>query len=209
VTSTAARDVRSALLVAAASVVVGALVGLVWRWVAPLSAFQKEGGAGIPVGGAETAVAADGWFAVLSGLAGILVAVGVVLLVRQGRLGSLAGLVAGGLLGAVVAWRTGLLLSPPTVTESLAAVPAGERFDGPLRISAIGVLMAWPTTAVITFFAIVAGLEVDHDESRVEPGQVAHHPAGTDDGTDDGTDRAVGADGTVSPDGRWAPPAPR
>ena len=47
-TSTAARDVRSALLVAAASVVVGALVGLVWRWVAPLSAFQKEGGAGIP-----------------------------------------------------------------------------------------------------------------------------------------------------------------
>jgi hypothetical protein len=196
VTSTAARDVRSALLVAAASVVVGALVGLVWRWVAPLSAFQKEGGAGIPVGGAETAVAADGWFAVLSGLAGILVAVGVVLLVRHGRLGSLAGLVAGGLLGAVVAWRTGLLLSPPTVTESLAAVPTGERFDGPLRISAIGVLMAWPTTAVITFFAIVAGLEVDHDESRIELPSVPDYPAGTE-------------DGTVSPDGRWAPPAPR
>ena len=196
-TSTAARDVRSALLVSGASIVVGVLVGLVWRWVAPLSAYEKERGASIPVGAAETAVAADGWFAVCSGLAGILVAVAVVLLVRLGRLGSLVGLVAGGLLGAVVAWRTGLLLSPPTVTESLASVPAGERFDGPLRISAIGVLLAWPTTAVITFFAIVAGLESDHDDAlaTVPPG--ATDPAGVD------------ADDAVSPDGRWAPPAPR
>ncbi len=196
-TSTAARDVRSALLVSGASIVVGVLVGLVWRWVAPLSAYEKARGAGVPVGAAETAVAADGWFAVCSGLAGILVAVAVVLLVRVGRLGSLVGLVAGGLLGAVVAWRTGLLLSPPTVTESLASVPAGQRFDGPLRISAIGVLLAWPTTAVITFFAIVAGLESDHDDAlaTVPPG--ATDPAGVD------------ADDSVSPDGRWAPPAPR
>lgn len=192
VISTGSRDLRSAVVVAGASAVVGLLVGLVWRWVAPLSAFQNDGGAAIPVGAAETAVAADGWFAVCTGLAGILVALAVVLRVRTGRLGSLVGLVAGGLLGAVVAWRTGLLLSPPTVAESLADVPAGERFDGPLRLSAIGVLLAWPMTAVITFFAVVAGLEADgEDEAHAE--QVAV-PAP--------------ADG-VSQVGRWAPPAPR
>jgi hypothetical protein len=187
-----ARDVRAAVLVTGASAAVGLLVGLVWRWVAPLSAFQDDGGAAVPVGAAETAVAADGWFAVCTGLAGILVALAVVLRVRTGRLGSLVGLVAGGLLAAAVAWRTGLLLSPPTVAESLADVPAGERFDGPLRLSAVGVLLAWPMTAVITFFAVVAGLEAD-GEDEVRSDQVAA-PAPAD---------------SVSPDGRWAPRAPR
>jgi hypothetical protein len=206
VTSTAARDLRSALLVSGASLVVGVLVGLVWRWLAPLSAHQKEGGAGIPVGGAETAVAADGWFAVCSGLAGVAVAVGAVLLVRLGRLGTLVGLVAGGLLGAVVAWRTGLQLSPPTVTESLATVAAGERFEGPLRISAIGVLLAWPMTAVITFFAIVAGLDADHDD-EVSRMPIEARDEGAKGPTVDGGSAAV--DDSLSPGGRWAPPAPR
>ena len=202
----AARDVRAALLVSGASVAAGVLVGPVWRWVAPLSAFRKEGGAAVPVGAAETAVAADGWFAVCSGLAGILVALGVVLLVRTGRLGSLVGLAAGGLLGAVVAWRTGLLLSPPPVPESLAGVPAGERFDGPLRISAAGVLLAWPTTAVITFFAVVAGLEADGaDEGAGEAGDEPAHAAT---GAADEAATGAGAGGGVSPDARWAPPSP-
>jgi len=199
VTPTAARDVRSALLVTGASIVGGVLVGLIWRWAAPLSHYRNRGGAGVPVGAAETAVAADGWFAVCSAVAGIVVALGVVLLVRHGRLGSLAGLAAGGLLGAVVAWRTGLLLSPPTVTESLASSGAGQRFDGPLRISAIGVLLAWPMTAVITFFAVVAGLDADDEpaDSGPGPGDRAGHPG------------TRGEDDSVSPDGRWAPPAPR
>ena len=205
-TRSAARDLRSALLVSGASIVVGVLVGLVWRWVAPLSAYRNRGGAGIPVGGDETAVAADGWFAVCTAVAGILVALGVVALLRSGRLGSLVGLVAGGLLGAVVAWRTGLLLSPPTVTESLASVGAGQRFDGPLRISAIGVLLAWPMTAVITFFAVVAGLEPE-DEPAAD-----HWLAYGADGVDS-AGGAGGGDGypwgSVSPDGRWVPPAPR
>lgn len=188
--SPVARDLRSALLAAGGSAVAGLLVGLVWRWVTPLESFQKEGGAGVPVGAAETAVAADGWFAVCSGVAGILAAVAAVVLLRRGRLGALVGLVAGGLLGAAVAWRTGLLLSPPPVSESLATVPAGERFDGPLRLSAIGVLLAWPTTAVISFFAIVAGLDVDHDERPVAP--VEDLPAAG-----------------VSQDDRWTPPAHR
>jgi hypothetical protein len=199
-TRPAARDLRSALLVSGASIVVGVLVGLVWRWVAPLSAYRNRDGAGIPVGGDETAVAADGWFAVCAAVAGILVALAVVALLRSGRLGSLVGLVAGGLLGAVVAWRTGLLLSPPTVTESLASVGAGQRFDGPLRISAIGVLLAWPMTAAITFFAVVAGLEPEDEPAA-------------DDWLSDGPDGAGGGDAcpgsSVSPDGRWVPPAPR
>jgi len=184
------RDIRSAVLAGAVSGVLGLLVGVLWRLAAPLSVFQNEGGAAFPVGGTETAVAADGWFAVLSGAAGIVVALAVVALVREGRLGVLVGLVAGGFLAAVVAWRTGVLLGPPSVAESLHTVPTGERFDGPLEISAPGVLLAWPTAAVISFFAIVAGIETDHEE-RPQDAEASY------------------ADGAVSPDGRWVPPAHR
>ena len=208
------RDLHSAVLAGALSGVLGLVVGVLWRLAVPLPVLQNEGGVALPVGGTETAVAADGWFAVLAGVAGVVVAVALVALVRRGRLGVLVGLVAGGVLGAVVAWRTGVLLGPPSVAESLSTVPAGDRFDGPLEISAPGVMLAWPTAAVISFFAIVAGLEHDQEYDDggeqavpaapgaappVEAGQAAYADGAL----------SADADGALRPDGRWVPPAPR
>ena len=65
----------------------------------------------------------------------------------------------GGLLGSLVAWRLGVLLGPPAISDSAAGLANQARFDGPLEISAMGVLLAWSTAAVVTFFAAVAGLD--------------------------------------------------
>ena len=154
-------ELRAGLLVVVGCAVGGVLVGVVWRLVVPLAVLQKEATGVLQVGGAETEVAADGWFAVCAALAGVLAAVAAALLLRSGRLGAVAGLAVGGLLGALVAWRVGLLLSPPAVAASAKAARVGDTFDGPLRMSAYGVLLAWPTAAVISFFAIVAGLDVE------------------------------------------------
>lgn len=154
-------ELRAGLLVVLGCAVAGVLVGVVWRLVVPLAVLEKDATGVLQVGGAETEVAADGWFAVCAALAGVLAAVAAALLLRSGRLGAVVGLTLGGLVGALVAWRVGLLLSPPEITASAKGARVGDTFEGPLRMSAYGVLLAWPTAAVITFFAIVAGLDVE------------------------------------------------
>jgi hypothetical protein len=201
-------DLRAGLLVGLGCAVAGVVVGVAWRLVVPLAVLEKDAAGVVQVAGAETEVAADGWFAVLAALAGVLAAVAAVLLLRTGRLGALVGLAVGGLVGALVAWRVGLLLSPPEIAASAKAARVGDTFEGPLRLSALGVLLAWPTAAVITFFAIVAGLDVEsHGADRADdlPGQPGHapHPGET-------SAAPIAAERSwLSPSGPPEPPAPR
>ena len=199
-------ELRAGLLVGLGCAVAGVVVGVVWRLVVPLAVLEKDATGVLQVGGAETEVAADGWFAVCAGLAGVLAAAAAALLLRSGRLGALVGLAAGGLVGAVVAWRVGLLLSPPEVAASAEQAQVGDTFDGPLRLSALGVLLAWPTAAVITFFAIVAGLDVEsHSVDRSDHPAV---PGGQ--GPVAGAPEPIVADRSwLSPGGPPEPPAPR
>jgi len=174
-------EVRAGLLVGLGCAVAGVVVGVAWRFVVPLAVLEKEATGVVQVGGAETEVAADGWFAVCAALAGVVAALAAVLLLRSGRLGALVGLAAGALVGALVAWRVGLLLSPPEIAASAKEVRVGDTFEGPLRLSALGVLLAWPTAAVITFFAVVAGLDVespgaDRTDHLPEPAGHVPHP---------------------------------
>ncbi len=98
-------------------------------------------------------------------MAGVVSAVAVVLRVREARLSVLAGLTLGGLLAAVIAWRVGVALGPDSVRAEAVGLSDGETFSGPLELSALGVLFTWPLTAVITYFALAAGL----DASRPRP----------------------------------------
>jgi hypothetical protein len=101
-------------------------------------------------------------------VAGVLVAVVGGALLRENRLGVLLGLAVGGIAGSVVAWRLGILLGPPSVEESAAGLSDGARFQGPLELSALGVLLAWSMASSVAFFAAVAGRE---------PGRRADGPA--------------------------------
>ena len=148
----------------------GLPVGVVWWLLAPLPQVMKRADGIYRTGeGDESSVAADGWFALTALVAGVLVALVVYLRTRPARLGPLLGLVVGGGLGAVVAWRTGALLGPGSLVSTAAGLKVGARFEGPLDLSAYGVLLAWPLGAVITYFAVAAGAEVTADEPDVEP----------------------------------------
>ncbi len=145
------------------SVAVGGVVGLAWWLIAPLPRLKVEPtGVFLALGEAETAVAADGWFALCAGVAGVACAVAVFGWVRAARPGALAGLTAGGLLGAVLAGWLGSALGPGPVRAAAAGLPVGTFLDGPLKMSAHGVVVLWPLLAVAVYFSLAAGLEVSH-----------------------------------------------
>ena len=155
-------------LVLLACVVAGAVVGVVWELLTPLPQFQVVGDRVLLPGAEdETAVAADGWFAVCAGVAGIVSAVAVFVRVREARIGALVGLTVGGLLAAAIAWRVGVAIGPEPVRAGAAGLSDGETFSGPLELSALGVLLTWPLTAVITYFALAAGVHRDRPEMPV------------------------------------------
>lgn len=154
-----------------ACVVAGALVGVAWEMLTPLPKFQVVGDR-ILLPGAEdeSAVAADGWFAACAAVAGLVSGVVVFVRVREPRIRVLAGLTLGGLLAAVIAWRVGVAIGPDSVRAGAAGVADGEFFSGPLELSALGVLLSWPLTAVITYFALAAGLDRDRPARDTPPG---------------------------------------
>jgi hypothetical protein len=168
--------VRTAALVAVCSVLVALPVGVVWWLIAPTSLVQKKADGLYRAGaeGDESAVAADGWFAAITLVTGIVVALIVYVRTRPGRVVPLIALVVGGVLGALVAWQVGHLLGPGSIEDTAAGLPVGKTFHGPLDVSAYGVLLAWPMATVITYFAVAAGAEAGEHEAQNE--RAAEHP---------------------------------
>jgi hypothetical protein len=161
-------EVRAAVLVVATSLAGGLLVGLLWWLLTPLPELEKRTAGVVSVSSSpESSIAADGWFAVIGLVTGVVAALLATAMLRGSRLGALLGLTVGGLLGSVVAWQFGVLLGPEPLDAAAAAAEVGDRFTGPLRLSALGVLLAWPTAAVIAYFAAAAGVE----SGGAKPGQ--------------------------------------
>jgi hypothetical protein len=95
----------------------------------------------------ELGAAQDGTLALLAVAAGALCGAG--LAVRPGTAPvrrSLAVL-AGSVLGSLVAWRLGVLLGPAPLAEQVAADPDAMPVS-PLRLGAPGVLLVWPVVAM-------------------------------------------------------------
>jgi DivIVA domain-containing protein len=154
-------ELRTAVLSGLGVALVGLPVGLVWWLIAPLRQWQVSQGGAFPVAPeSEAAIAADGWFAVCSGTAGLVCALLVFARTRHARVGALAGLVGGGLVASVIAWRLGVWLGPASVSDTLrSGLGNGAVFDGPLQLSAKGVLLVGPMASSIAYFALTAGLE--------------------------------------------------
>jgi hypothetical protein len=153
-------ELRTGLVVVAGSLLAAVPVGILWYVVAPLqSLVTRADGVFLTGGETEVAIAADGWFAVCSATAGLVVVLVVFARMRRARMGPLLGLVVGGLVGAMVAWRIGAALGPAGIRESVKGLAPGTRFDGPLTLSARGVLVAWPLASTVAYFALTAGLE--------------------------------------------------
>src|SRR5262245_24209739 len=148
------RDLSAAMIVLLASLPLGALIGLIWERVAPKAHWMVQGG-GAVLGELEQTdfVAADGWFAVLGAAAGLLCGTIAFVLFRNRSRMLPIGLVAGGILGSLIAWQVGPALGPGPLASHSGA-PDGSTFDGPLDLRAHGVLLSWPLAALLAVLVL-------------------------------------------------------
>lgn len=147
-----ARELREGALIALLVAVTGALLGLLWNWLAPhVPLVADTRNVYLKNTEGEESIGADGTFLLLAFAFGVLTTAVVFLFRRRGGIPLVVALVVGGLLGATLGWMTGMWLGPtPDVVAHAKQVGPGVVFDGPLRLQAKGALLAWPMGAMLT-----------------------------------------------------------
>ncbi|MEI6620334.1 MAG: hypothetical protein WCP28_00305 [Actinomycetes bacterium] len=139
------------------SVAVGLVVGVVWARVATPPQVRLVDGALIFDRYSADYVANDLKLGMFCALAGVVLVVVALLLWRSRPMGVLLGLVIGGLVGSVVAWRFGVQLtggSRQDVLLSVSGQPDNVTLTGPIELHALGVLLLWSLvgTVVVVIF---------------------------------------------------------
>lgn len=151
-------QVRRALVVVVAVGVCGALMGLLWLWLAPRVPLISDGSAVyLKDSEGEQAIGADGWFTLLGLGMGLLTAIGVHLWRRSAGIAVVVGLALGGLVASVLAWRMGVWLGPPqNVVAHARQVGVNKIFHSPLQLRAKGALLAWPAASMAALLALTS-----------------------------------------------------
>ena len=124
-------------------------VGLIWGHLAPHPLYRVSGHQiGLAVGDAKPLVRGDGWFLLVTGLAGIIAAAVTFVRVRGAELGTTLGLAAGGLMAGWLAWRIGHAWTGGLQPATLAAKADGTKAALAPDLGARAVLVSWPVAAV-------------------------------------------------------------
>ncbi|GIH94947.1 hypothetical protein Psi01_55770 [Planobispora siamensis] len=147
-----ARDVAVTVLVLA---VLGAAAGVLWSFLAPRPPYVvTDRGPLLADPSTQALIAADGWFALVTGVLGLVCgAVGYRLSHRTHPAVMPLALTAGGLLASYLALWVGGAVNIGAVTVAAAGVQVPV-VPGPLRLTAHGVVVAWPLFAVGLCFAL-------------------------------------------------------
>lgn len=150
--------IEAAVVTAVMALLGGALLGLLWWWLAPHVPLVSDGSAVyFKDTEGEQAVGVDGTFTLLALGAGALSGLVVFLLRRRGGVPLVVALTVGGLLGAVLAWRLGVWLGPETdVAARAKEVGQGVTFSAPLKLAAKGALLAWPLAGLLVHLGLTA-----------------------------------------------------
>lgn len=146
----------------AGSALLGLLAGLIWGEVAPRALLQEVSPGTAQFVNVETSafIVADGWFCLISAVAGLitgLLGYRFLLAARTGaraaegvRGAAAAGLILGGVAGALVMLWLGEQIGLSGYNHHLASSPAGTLFPASLALGAKSALAFWPlVTAVI------------------------------------------------------------
>ena len=142
---------------AAASALLGLLVGLAWSAVAPraLLVVQSRGVADVVNSETSAFIVADAWFSLLTAAAGLICgAVGYVLVVRRYGPSAAAGLMLGGAGASLLAMWIGQRQGLASFRALLASSPAGTRLRDPLSLGGHGAIAFWPLLAGLAIGAI-------------------------------------------------------
>jgi hypothetical protein len=153
---------RAAALALAVPVVLGAPVGLLWRWLSPAGQVVQTAQGPYPLDPQpEQYVATDGWFALLGLTFGVLVAVAAWRLLRRWRGPvQLAAVALGTSGGAVLAWLTGRLPGHGDFEQWRRTAQAGAITVQPPDLRAYGVLLV-PAFAAVIAYTLLAGWSHD------------------------------------------------
>ncbi|GAA3396664.1 DUF2567 domain-containing protein [Streptomyces roseoviridis] len=154
-----ATELRQAAVVTVVSAVAGALLGLLWLWLAPRVVLVSDGKAVfLRDGEGEAAIGMDGTFVLLGLGFGALAAALVFLIHRHGGIALVVGLALGGVLGSLLGWGTGTWLGPERdVVAHAKAVGPRVFFEAPLELHmAAAAVLAWPVAAMIVHLALTA-----------------------------------------------------
>ncbi|MFD9006015.1 AAA family ATPase [Streptomyces sp. NPDC059582] len=155
-------EVIEAVVVTVVVAVAGALLGVLWWWLAPhVPLVGDESAIGWAVylkdSEGEQAIGVDGTFTLLALAFGAVSALGVFLWRRRGGVPLVVALGVGGLLGALLAWRVGVWLGPESdVIAHAKAVGKGVTFSAPLKLGAKGALLAWPLAGLVVHMGLTA-----------------------------------------------------
>lgn len=155
-------EVREAVVVALGVAVTGALLGVLWWWLAPHvplvgDVVGKNWVVYLKDSEGEQAIGVDGTFALLALAFGAVTALVTFLARRRGGVPLVVGLAVGGLLGSLLAWRLGIWLGPSQdVVAHAKSVGKGVTFSAPLKLGAKGALLAWSLGALVVHLGLTA-----------------------------------------------------
>lgn len=141
------------VLVVLALGLLGAGGGLLWHLLAPRTRYIVQDGTPLfaePL--PQTPVAADGWFAVIALVAGVLTGTLLQTVCYRWMLGGVLGLAIGSVLAAFTMWQVGHLFGAAAFADALANARDGTELLAPLDVHARGVLTLWPLAATLTVF---------------------------------------------------------
>lgn len=182
-------EVREAAVVAVVVALAGALLGVLWWWLAPSvplvgDVVGKSWVVYLKDTEGEQAIGVDGTFTLLALAFGLVSAVAVFLWRRRGGVPLVVALAVGGLLGSLLAWRVGVWLGPAQdVVAHAKDVGKGVAFSAPLKLGAKGAWLAWPLAALVVHLGLTALFgprEVDpyppHGEGQPQQGPYGAPP---------------------------------
>lgn len=151
-------------LILAAFAVAGGVCGLLWHviWDAPTGVVFEQRWNLTTEDGLRSAFSATGWFVMLSAGFGGVLGVVIGLRTRERELVSLASVVVGSIVAALLMWRIGLALSVPDPSVLARRAADGTLLEGRIAVGGWSPFLAYPTAAlfgILVPFVLVSGRE--------------------------------------------------
>ncbi|MFD6952755.1 hypothetical protein A6A08_09770 [Nocardiopsis sp. TSRI0078] len=187
-TSAVRRQLTAGVCVLGALLLLGALLGPLWWQIAPRAEGTALGGGEVFTGTTEAVFAGEGYFVLMTGLAGLATGYTAYMvqfpLARRRfqdlRMVCLVAGCLGSLGGALLTWRLGVALDGPA-HDAVAAADPGATVRTGLQLDATAFLLIWPLMFVLQYGLLDAISLVRRDQ----PGVPGPDPADTDAGEAD------------------------